>query len=129
LSAAFGPPGAVSYEITSLAKAESAIADTILHTSHKGHRFLVDSFQSFFMQTLNRAVSLIREQGWPSPEHYMTALAQFAVLFRRFRAAHILFETGYPLDGVAHMRDVKDRAFCDVRNCRQSIDVYGFLWP
>jgi hypothetical protein len=38
-------------------------------------------------------------------------MAYFSNLFRRCRACEILFIKGYPLDGYALMRDMKDRAF------------------
>src|SRR5579872_5354695 len=48
-----------------------------------------------------------QKMGPTIPSH----LAVFHNLFRRFRACEIIYIKGYPLDGYALMRDVKDRAF------------------
>jgi len=76
-----------------------------------GHNVLIDSFQSFYIDTINLALGRVVEKGWPdNGPNYSLALASFSNLFRRYRACEILFAKGYPLDGYASMRDIKDRA-------------------
>lgn len=128
LGAAFKPEGVVSSEIGALARSEGDVADQILYVKHRGQLLLMHSFQSFFIQTLNLATKHILENGRPEQQQYMVALLHFFGLFRRFRACEILFESGYPLDGLAHIRDVKDRAFllCAIaRNRLTFVEAFG----
>jgi hypothetical protein len=111
LETTFEPEGTVSTEIADLAASEGSVGEKILYKNHRGHLLLMHSFLSFFIETLNCAARLIRERGWPEGAHYPVTLVQFHSLFQRFRATEILFESGYPLDAMAHIRDVKDRAF------------------
>jgi len=77
----------------------------------RGQMALIDSFQSFFVETLESAIGSIAKNGWPEKAtNYPTVLAWYLTLFRRYRACQILFTKGYPLDGYALMRDIKDRA-------------------
>lgn len=80
-----------------------------LSTSLRGQDALLCSFQSFFIETLVLAKEEVKAQGWPKGS-YSLAFAAFHILFGRFRACEILYWKGYPLDGYALMRDVKDRA-------------------
>jgi hypothetical protein len=83
-----------------------------LQTQFFGQRLLMDSLQSFFLHTLNLTIEVITKQGWPKAlPHYTLAFVDFANLFRRFRACELLYNSGYPLDGYALMRDMKDRLF------------------
>lgn len=128
LGATFKPEGVVSSEISGLARDEGLVADNVLYKSHRGHLLLMHSFQSFFIETLKRATQLIFAKGWPNGPNYSVALVQFHSLFQRFRACEILFEAGYPLDGMAHIRDIKDRAFvlCAIAKNRLTfIDAFG----
>ncbi len=111
LGVTFKPEGVVSPEISALKDDEGSVAERVLYTKHRGHLLLMHSFQSFFIETLNLAARRIVENGWPEQREYSVALLQFYSLFRRFRTCEILFESGYPFDGLAHIRDVKDRTF------------------
>lgn len=83
-----------------------------LVTTYRGQNALIDSFQSFYIETMNLATDLVSQHGWPvQPNSYALAFAQFLSLFRRYRACEILFYSGYPLDGYSLLRDVKDRTF------------------
>jgi hypothetical protein len=76
-----------------------------------GQFVLMDSFFAFFIETVNRAVTLGRSKKWP-PEYstYPLVLQYYITVFRSFRAAENLLKCGYPLDGYALLRDLKDRA-------------------
>ena len=80
-------------------------------TKFHGQRVLMDSFFSFFIETIRIVNSEIKKKGWPTnyPQYGPTILF-YVTLFRSFRAAENLFTCGYPLDGYALVRDIKDRA-------------------
>jgi hypothetical protein len=78
--------------------------------TYQGQNVLIDSFQSFFIESLNLAIGQVEERGWPNSAHYPLTLAYFNTLFRRYRAGEVLFYSGYPLDGYTLLRDIKDRA-------------------
>lgn len=80
-------------------------------TKFHGQRVLMDSFFSFFIETIRTANSDVKKKGWPAnnPEYGPTVLL-YVTLFRSFRAAENLFTRGYPLDGYALLRDIKDRS-------------------
>lgn len=79
--------------------------------AYPGQTVIIDSFQSFFIETLQAATDSVYRNGWPPFPNYPVALAHFKCLFRRYRACEVLFYQGYPLDGYSLFRDVKDRAF------------------
>ena len=74
-----------------------------------GQSVLIDSFQSFYIETLRRTLKWVAENGWPKEcETYSAMFLYFVVLFRRFRACEILLLKGYPLDGYSLLRNLKD---------------------
>lgn len=77
----------------------------------QGQFVLMDSFFGFFIETVNKAVKFAHLKKWP-PEYpnYPLVLLYYATIFRSFRAAENLLKCGYPLDGYALLRDLKDRA-------------------
>lgn len=77
----------------------------------KGQFYLMDSFFGFFVETINKAVKFATSNKWP-PEYsyYPLVLHYYVTIFRSFRAAENLLKSGYPLDGYALLRDLKDRA-------------------
>jgi len=83
---------------------------TQLVNAFRGQNVLIDSFQSFFVETLNLVLEEIAEQGWPKSENYALTFAYFNTIFRRYRAAEVLYYSGYPLEGYSLFRDIKDRA-------------------
>jgi hypothetical protein len=88
---------------------ENKSEEHIVTTFH-GQSVLMDSFQSFFADTLTMAIQRVASDGWPK-NSYAVALAWFLTLFRRCRACELLFVKGYPLEGYALIRDIRDRAF------------------
>jgi hypothetical protein len=84
--------------------------ENYLFNTFRGQNVLLDSFQGFYIDTLNVAKLQLVSNNWRL-KNYVFALACFSNLFRRFRACEILYGKGYPLDGYALMRDIKDRTF------------------
>ena len=76
-----------------------------------GHRILADSFLDFLAVTVRSAAEGHSKHGWP-PDHayYPICLVEFVTQFRGMRAAEVLSVSGYPLDGYALQRNLKDRA-------------------
>jgi hypothetical protein len=110
LADTFTVNGLVGGHLVEVHDRERDIGDHLV-TTFRGQNELIDSFQSYYVETLNLAIDLVVRQGWlPHPSSYALALAQFLSLFRRYRACELLFYSGYPLDGYSLLRDVKDRA-------------------
>jgi hypothetical protein len=81
-----------------------------IRTFH-GHRIHTDSFLDFFAQTLDSTAALRYQIGWPQDTpYYVPCLLGFVTQFRGMRAAEILSVNGYPLDGYALQRNLKDQA-------------------
>jgi len=102
--------GLVGGNLRVVHEAEDHVSNYLVKT-FRGQNALLDSFQSLLIETLTLANSGIVSNGWPrDASNYSTTLAAFSNLFRRFRACEVLYMKGYPLDGYALMRDIKDRA-------------------
>jgi hypothetical protein len=110
LADTFKVNGLVGGHLLIVHEAEDNVGNYLVNT-FRGQNALLDSFQSFFIETLTVANSQIAVSGWPrNAPNYSVTLAAFFNLFRRFRACEVLYLKGYPLDGYALMRDIKDRA-------------------
>lgn len=101
--------GTVGGHLLDILDQEEKYGEYIITTCH-GQRVLMDSFFSFFIETIRTANSIIKSKGWPShyPIYGYTVL-YYVTLFRSFRAAENLLTRGYPFDGYALLRDIKDR--------------------
>ena len=111
LSDTFTVHGLVGGNLLTVQESEDAVGNHLVNT-FRGQNVLLDSFQSFFIETLSLANHQIIAADWPKDRlNYPVALTAFFNLFRRLRACEILYIKGYPLDGYALMRDIKDRAF------------------
>lgn len=87
---------------------ERAYGQYFINAFH-GQSVLIDSFQSFYIETIKIALKWIAENGWPKGcASYSSIFLYFVVLFRRFRACEIVLIKGYPLDGYALIRNLKD---------------------
>ena len=76
-----------------------------------GQSVAINSFQSFFVETVKKALRWVSENDWPKDSpHYSMILLYYVVMFRSFRACENLLLKGYPLDAYALLRDLKDRA-------------------
>jgi len=111
LADTFTVDGLIGGSLQRVFDAEDAAGNYLVNT-FRGQNILLDSFQSFFIDTLTLANEKIKTNGWPKGRiNYPVALAYFFNLFRRCRACEILYMKGYPLDAYALMRDIKDRTF------------------
>ena len=90
-------------------KQEKICGAHFVHKFH-GHRVLADSFLDFFAVTLRSAAAGHDARGWPAHPYYVPCLVEFLTQFRGMRAAEILSVSGYPLDGYALQRNLKDMA-------------------
>lgn len=89
---------------------ENACGEYFARTFH-GQSVLIDSFQSFYIETIKIAYKWIADHGWPErAENYLPLLLFYVVNFRGFRACENLLIKGYPLNGYSMLRDLKDRA-------------------
>jgi hypothetical protein len=89
---------------------QERICGAYLVDKFRGHRILADSFLDFFALTLRSAAAGHYEKGWPGHPYYIPCLLEFVTQFRGMRAAEILSLNGYPLDGYALQRNLKDQA-------------------
>jgi hypothetical protein len=64
----------------------------------------------FFAITLRSAGEGHSRHGWPEHPYYSICLVEFITQFRGMRAAELLSVNGYPLDGYALQRNLKDQA-------------------
>ena len=111
LADTFKVNGLVGGHLRIIHEAEDNVSNYLI-TNFRGQDALLCSFQSFFIETLLLANQQVKMRGWPkNAPNYAVSLVAFFNLFRRFRACEILYLKGYPLDGYALMRDIKDRAF------------------
>lgn len=76
---------------------------------YHGHRRLTDSFLDFFAETLTSQASYNARHGWPKEPYYLTCLMMYVTMFRAARSAEILSTEGYPMQGYALLRSVKDQ--------------------
>jgi hypothetical protein len=107
----FSENGIIGGNLLPIAQTEDEVGAHYVINTFKGHDVLANAFMGFFAHTLRVARLSIGKLGWPTAKpNYPIVLAYFLHLFRRCRAAEILSLKGYPLDGYALMRDIKDRA-------------------
>ncbi len=106
----FSAYGMVGGHLLEVIEMERAYGEQFVATFH-GHSVLMDSFQSFFIETLRSVQAWVQEHGWPAqPSSYATVFFYYVTALRSFRACQNLLLHGYPLDGYARFRDLKDRA-------------------
>ncbi len=110
LKATFGQGGVTGGILLSLYDAEKQYRRFIC-TRLRGRLVLMDSFFAFFMETLGAAELCFRQRHAEFRHRwYALVLLNYAILFRRFRAAEALLLHGYPFSGYALLRDIKDQA-------------------
>ena len=89
---------------------EQACTNYFVRSFH-GQSILIDSLQSFFIETLQRGLKWVADNGWPiNCPSYASICVYYLIMFRRFRACEILLLKGYPFDGYALLRCLKDQA-------------------
>ena len=127
LADTFTVNGLVGGSLLTVHSSENTAGNYLVGT-FRGQNVLLDSFQSFFIDTLSLTNDQIVSGGWPKDRiNYPIALVAFFNLFRRFRACEILYIKGYPLDAYALMRDIKDRAFMLAGIARNMITFSGII--
>lgn len=102
--------GITGGELIKTLEQEEAFREYVLQRFY-GQIVMMDSFFSFFVETVKTAAQFAQENGIPKSCRYYPLQILFCVtMFHSFRAAHNLLLRGYPLDGFALLRDLKDRA-------------------
>ena len=75
-----------------------------------GFRVLADCFLGFFLETLRRSKDQFSNATIPMEKtNYGYLLSNLVTLFKSIRASDILYMKGYPMNGYALLRDIKDR--------------------
>lgn len=96
----------------------------------RGQSVLIDAFQSFYIETIRSVQGWVANHGWPKEyENYALIFLLYVTTFRSFRACENLLTSGYPLDGYALLRDLKDRAIlvCGIAHNLTSFPaIYGY---
>jgi len=110
LSDNFSENDIVGYKLLKIIEQENLCGQHFVK-SYIGQDILMHSFQNFFIETLERSFNWVSKNGWPQKsESYAPIMIYFLIMFRRLRACENLMLKGYPLDGYALLRDLKDRA-------------------
>jgi hypothetical protein len=95
---------------------EEAVGQLFVRKYH-GHRLLTDAFLDFFAETLQTQLAFHSQCGWPSNEpNYALTFLMYLTMFRTVRATEVLSVNGYPLQGYALQRSIKDHL---MRSCEQ----------
>lgn len=106
----FSVDGYTGGHLFEIIKLENEYGKLYTSTFH-GQLVLIDSFQSFYVETIRTIYKLIATNGWPKECPYYTPILLYYVMnFRSFRACENLLLKGYPLDGYSLLRNLKDRA-------------------
>lgn len=110
LEKTFARHGLIGERVLSIVEAEKECARRFVR-KFVGHRVLTDSFQDFYVETLELSNEWLQGHEPPGPYgNYLFTVLVYVVIFRSLRAAENLSMCGYPLDGFALLRDLKDRA-------------------
>ncbi|MBU4320800.1 MAG: hypothetical protein L6246_01480 [Thermodesulfovibrionales bacterium] len=110
LEKTFSIDGIVGKRLLDIIDAEKTYGIHIAGTYH-GHLVLINAFFDFYIETIQKAIKWIQENGWPKNlPNYPVNILQNVTNFKSFRAADTLFINEYPLDGYSLLRDLKDRA-------------------
>lgn len=110
LERTFSKNGIIGSRLVDIINQENEYGNYVINTFH-GYRVLQDSFFDFFIDTIQRAAHFAGKHGIPSEAtYYNSTLLSQLIIFRSFRATENLLLKGYPLDGYALLRDLKDRA-------------------
>lgn len=105
----FTTKGAIGGNLFDVLDREKACRESFFQIFH-GQAVLSESFQSFFVETLKTVRQWIASNGWPPAcPNYVFIYVYYWVMFRRFRACEILLLSGYPFDGYALLRGLKDQ--------------------
>ena len=82
--------GIVGGNLVNIFNQERACGEYFANT-FRGKNVLIDSFQSFYIDSLNNAFDFVKNNGWPREcEYYPVILHQFLSIFKSFRACENL---------------------------------------
>ncbi len=110
LEQAFTKDGTIGHRLADVIKQENEYADYVTNKFY-GYIVLQDCFFDFFINTIQEANHFVQKHGIPKEATYYNIILLSQITnFRSFRAAENLLLKGYPLDGYALLRDLKDRA-------------------
>lgn len=125
----FTVDGLVGGNLCEIIRNEKECGVFFAETFH-GQSVLIDSFQSFYVETIRSAERWINENGWPKDSpNYAPVYLYYKTNFKSFRACENLLLKGYPLDGYALLRDLKDRAIflgAIAKNATTLPRIYGY---
>lgn len=110
LEETFSFNGIVGGQLLKIVQCEQECGEYYVKT-FRGQARLIDSFQGFLINTIEKSVDLVAKNGWPhNSEHYSATIIYFIMMIRRVRACECLLSNGYHMDGYALLRDMKERA-------------------
>ena len=90
---------------------EDLVGEHFVRKYH-GHRLLTDAFLDFFAETLQTQLAFHSYHGWPPNEpNYAVTFLMYLTVFRTVRATEVFSVRGYPLQGYALQRSIKDQVF------------------
>jgi hypothetical protein len=106
----FSDDGIIGKRLLNIIEMEKKYVQYIMQ-KFNGYQILTDSFFDFYIETLNQAHRQLMQNGRPQGAYRFPVEFLFYVTnFKSLRAAENLFLCGYPFDGYALLRDLKDRA-------------------
>ncbi|GEM_PF-1212430 len=110
--------------------AEEKQCGVVIANKYRGYHLLTDSFLDFYIETLQIAHSQIQNyQIHQKRSNYMIIFLFFVTILKSLRAAENIYAAGYPLDGYALLRDLKDRAIfiaAIISNVSSFSALYGY---
>lgn len=106
----FGSDGVVGPRLGPICEAEEKHGPFV-EGYVRGYRWLMESFHDFYVETLDHAArNAFDGQLSATDQTYVWLYLSHVTNFRSLRAAENLLLCGYPFDGYALLRDLKDRA-------------------
>jgi len=110
LADAFTTDGIIGKKLYQVNQKEKAYGEYVEHT-WRGHSIISHAFQEFYIETLQTAATVWQETNQePTPPTYAETFMWHLANFRSLRAVDILFHNGYPMDGFARLRHLKESA-------------------
>ena len=110
LEEAFTTEGILGKRILAIAQRELDYK-ILVESTFRGHQVLSLSFQEFFAETLEISASVWKEDNRkPTPPTFSEIFRWQLANFRNLRASTIIFSNGYPFDGLARLRQLKESA-------------------
>lgn len=110
LAEAFTTDGVIGKKILHLIEYEKKYGEFV-ERKFKGLSILSHCFMEFFAETVELAASVWQdEEKRPTPPTYSETVLWHLTNFRNLRAVEILFRNGYPMDGFARLRHLKESA-------------------